>query len=310
MNNEQVFGFRHIETGQLIQIQELYLSLTVPEFGDEKSLPLYTQPSLEKMFDILKADGYSSSQHQGASYDRPSLGNLDISDLEVVRIDRNTLVSSVPMDVAEGPIDLKTVLYQRKPPGILRRYAGLDVWTSEAEYLLIAPLPEGMSIETMTRLATQLCVTRDDWEPIKLEAVFPVPEEYVDLLEGKPGFAAAYRACKLEDEAQGYMRIPQVTTYKDDSYVPEACVGLIPDTDWKHFVDSGDLVTFAVAVPLAQLTLGKEAIENYIVLRAFGATTRIDGAEFRPVGHSFDSFDETFAGSVVLQVTGQLTSVS
>lgn len=122
-----------------------------------------------------------------ADYNSPMHGSVDPQALEIVK--RTVTEVLEPLDIEIPPV-VRCLDSLAKPMNILRRYAGVSELPELARTLRIFELPEGETVESMKRFEGK-DVESTAYSSFRLFAVFSVPEDYQDLLKGKPGFAAA-----------------------------------------------------------------------------------------------------------------------
>lgn len=82
----------------------------------------------------------------------------------------------------------------------------------------------------------------------------------------------------------------------------------IPGDQWAQFLDTEELVTFTIRIPLERLVNGDIDALNEYAEQAFEGKALLLNSEFRAVGEAVDNedFSDRFVGDITLQVTASL----
>jgi hypothetical protein len=187
-----VFGLRHKVTGELVGIYSEENNEGSFSNADRYTLVLggsfrlFEVDSPEKASLVL---AINTPRYNTQPY-APGWGSVNVKELEVVEIVRTMTVTPVE---TMTPIRFgDPVQSYGKFRSIIERYLGFELPVSNKESLFqmnIVYLPEGETLESLKKKCTgrPLFIGEDSTYPQIGLGVFQLPEEYEDLLKGKPG---------------------------------------------------------------------------------------------------------------------------
>lgn len=123
--------------------------------------------------------------------ENPGWGTVDVTQYEVVEIVRTTAIRAI--EVAQ-PLKFDPPVEQyNKTRSIVERYLGHPLpvpLVGDVVQMLVMPLPAGETVASL-QAKCQDCdvlIGPDTQYPDRALGAFELPEEYADLLKGKPGF--------------------------------------------------------------------------------------------------------------------------
>lgn len=187
---ETHYALRMKDTGLLVRVRNSdgWQGEDSPElstYPGDQNLPVYTQPSIERMSRAIK----ESTPSYNATYDTPRHSSFRAEDADIVK---RTVTEELEVMAPKYPVQLKAVYKEKKFNSLLRRYAGQPEIPAQFELLVVCELPEGETLDSIRERA-KTEVFECGWSNMQLHSVFDVPEDYVPDLHGKPGFAAVAR---------------------------------------------------------------------------------------------------------------------
>lgn len=194
VNRTTTYGLRHKLTGLLAQISseenqshscgESRYTLhegTKDEYFAEFEVD---SPETAVFVLVLNTPWYNSTDQ------KPSWGSFKPADYEVVEIVRT--VETTPVAI-EGPVVFPRAIEQyQKPQNIAERYLGYKIegeFMSGAFCMQVLAIPEGETLVTLKSKCRNrmVLIGADNHFPEFCLGAFELPEEYADLVKGKPG---------------------------------------------------------------------------------------------------------------------------
>lgn len=144
--------------------------------------PIYEAQDIHSLGRALR----QNTPWYNADYDTPMHGSVNIADLEIVK---RVVVETLESFEYEIPPVLRCLASYDKPMVLMKRYACAEL-PDQAKTLRIFEMPGGETLESMKRFEGQDLCTQG-FSQLRLFKLFEVPEDYLEELGGKPGFAAA-----------------------------------------------------------------------------------------------------------------------
>ncbi len=179
------YGLRHARTGELLRLGNLEHCYGG---GFELSTDERHEPFAVETADELAMALFENTPGYNTSATCPNWGGHAREDLQPVRVTMTTAFEPVALASA---LTFRTIEVRSIHRLLVRRYAGADVFegVDEAETFVfwLVELPEGQTLESVAAREGELVFGGDKWTRRKLLRALPVPEDYVDLLNGKPG---------------------------------------------------------------------------------------------------------------------------
>jgi hypothetical protein len=178
----EFLGLQDTKTGELVRFDENYNHDEYPALTDDDSKPYFECPDEDRLSMVL----FENTPSYNANRNTPSWGPFKREQLAPVRV--RVTVDVEPVTLTE-PVSLKTQSIREIPYPVARSYAGGDFERDEQLRVVfwLAHVPDGKTLQDLQALEGQFVYGGDRYTRRRLYKALPVPEDYVDLFEGKPG---------------------------------------------------------------------------------------------------------------------------
>lgn len=181
-HSSEYFALKCRSTGELVRVSRSSWGDEAPTLSDDEHAPVFKADSEGQLMLLLM----ENTPSYNASERCPSWGSFRKDDLMPVKVRETIQVDELEL---KEPPQVRTHSVRDIPYSVARGYAGGN-FEADGETRVVfwlVELPEGMNLQDATAWEGLAVLGGDKYSRRKLYKALAVPEDYVDLLEGKNG---------------------------------------------------------------------------------------------------------------------------